>query len=300
MTNLYWIIIILKISMGWVWCILNANFIQKSDKSEDFNHRRTITNLNWSSVHSMYKSSILMLSEGTFSDRRNKQGESSTSAELNISTYSKFTNSSKKSNSSFRKCNKIDEGGEGKVYKVKDKFTNQEYALKVISKTSLKNDEKLKERIINERNIMIEWDSPFIVKLDSTYQNKYEVVFVMSHWDGGNLKSLVQNSNKKGIHIKHVRFYAAEILWGLEYLHNKGITHRDLKPENILLKDGHITIWDFGVSKFNIEDCGENSWWGTAAFIAPEVFSSEIYDWRVDWWSLGMIIFFHDNRWNTL
>lgn len=46
------------------------------------------------------------------------------------------------------------------------------------------------------------------------------------------------------------KFYAAEVVLALEYLHNRGIVYRDLKPENLLLdSNGHIRITDFGFAK---------------------------------------------------
>lgn len=102
----------------------------------------------------------------------------------------------------------------------------------------------------------------------------------------------IQKNKNKGLRTSHATFYAAEIICGLEYLHKQGITHRDLKPENILLKEGHISIGDFGISKCKIEEWTENSWWGTKAYISPEMYKSKEYDNRVDWWSLGIIIYF--------
>lgn len=83
------------------------------------------------------------------------------------------------------------------------------------------------------------------------------------------------------------RFYAAEILLALEYLHSKSIIYRDLKPENILLDtDGHIKITDFGLSKMMYSSNQKTySLCGTPEYIAPEVIIGGGYTQAADWFS---------------
>ena len=93
---------------------------------------------------------------------------------------------------------------------------------------------------------------------------------------------------------KKTRFYGAELILALKWLHDNKIIYRDLKPENIILgSDGHIKITDFGLSKMNINK--ENdltfTFWGTPEYLAPEIISQKGHDKSVDWWSLGIIIF---------
>jgi len=81
-------------------------------------------------------------------------------------------------------------------------------------------------------------------------------------------------------------FYAAEILCGIECLHQHGIMYRDLKPENVMLDaDGHIKLTDFGLSKK--ENQGKTyTFCGTPEYLAPEIISGTGHNKSVDWWSL--------------
>lgn len=112
-----------------------------------------------------------------------------------------------------------------------------------------------------------------------------------------------------------VKFYAAEVLLGLEYLHMKDIIYRDLKPENILLhQSGHIMLTDFNLSKqaqtstqakiyrglFDSEDSTKtnvtpdlvtNSFVGTEEYVAPEVIRGQGHSSSVDWWTFGILLY---------
>ena len=84
------------------------------------------------------------------------------------------------------------------------------------------------------------------------------------------------------------KFYIAEIILAIEYLHKNGIIYRDLKPENILLADdGHLKLTDFGLSKQGIfKDEKTYSFCGTPEYLAPEILLGLGHDKAVDWWSL--------------
>lgn len=92
-----------------------------------------------------------------------------------------------------------------------------------------------------------------------------------------------------------IKFYAAEIILGLEELHRAGIIYRDLKPENILLDDeGHVRLTDFGLSKQGIFKISEDQTYticGTPEYLAPEIVMGEGHGKAVDWWSLGTLLF---------
>ena len=87
------------------------------------------------------------------------------------------------------------------------------------------------------------------------------------------------------------KFYAAEIVLALEYLHNMDIVYRDLKPENVLMnEDGHICLTDFGTSKILKEGEKTYSLVGTPEYCAPEMLEKIAYSMSVDWWSLGIFM----------
>ncbi|KAM3923014.1 protein kinase C delta type-like [Leptodactylus fuscus] len=112
----------------------------------------------------------------------------------------------------------------------------------------------------------------------------------MEHLSGGSLEELLRRSNP--LKIDTVRFYTAEIVCGLQFLHGHNIVHRDIKPDNIMLHgNGHIQIIDMGLARNIVTSskkiCGMA---GTCHYMAPEMLLRQDYDAAVDWWSLGIVI----------
>lgn len=91
-----------------------------------------------------------------------------------------------------------------------------------------------------------------------------------------------------------IQFYLGEVIQVLDYLHSKNVIYRDLKPENILIDTtGHIKLIDFGYSKtLKGNSKRTNSVCGTVQYMAPEIMLGENYDKSVDFWSLGILIYF--------
>ncbi|KLO13481.1 Pkinase-domain-containing protein, partial [Schizopora paradoxa] len=87
------------------------------------------------------------------------------------------------------------------------------------------------------------------------------------------------------------RFYAAELVTGVYFLHHHGIIHRDLKPENLLInRDGHLVISDFGLAHDVSSGC-PTMYAGTPGYVAPEMHLHKRYSFEVDMWSVGCIVY---------
>jgi len=92
---------------------------------------------------------------------------------------------------------------------------------------------------------------PFIVQLHAYFETNESFCYVMENCEGGTLQSLMCRQHR--FHEDVVRFYAAEIIVGVNFLHECGIAHGDIKPDNVLLdRDGHCKLADFGLSEVGI------------------------------------------------
>ncbi|CDH56593.1 serine threonine-protein kinase nrc-2 [Lichtheimia corymbifera JMRC:FSU:9682] len=217
--------------------------------------------------------------------------------------------------SSFSKIRLLGKGDVGKVYLVKQKDTGSLYALKVLSKKEMIRRNKIK-RAYAEQTILASVNHPFIVPLYHSFQSKNYLYLAMEFCVGGEFFRALQRRPGRVLMENDARFYAAEVVAALEYLHLCGIVFRDLKPENILLHEsGHLMLSDFDLSiqspsagapsivrtnlpfsrpMLDTKSCANlrtNSFVGTEEYLAPEVIRGDGHSSTVDWWALGIFIY---------
>ncbi|CAJ0856425.1 9037_t:CDS:10 [Entrophospora sp. SA101] len=176
----------------------------------------------------------------------------------------------------------------GRVFLTKFKHReNSFYAMKVLKKVEVVRLKQV-EHINSEKLILSQVHHPFIVNLFCTFQDEKNLYMLLEYVIGGELFSHLRRAGRFTNDM--TRFYAAEIVLAIEFLHSKDIIYRDLKPENLLLDSrGHVKITDFGFAK-KVED---RTWTlcGTPEYLAPEIIQSKGHGKPVDWWALGILIF---------
>ncbi|KAI0769612.1 kinase-like protein [Trametes elegans] len=189
----------------------------------------------------------------------------------------------------------LDELGEGSystVYHGRLRSTGQEYAIKRIDKAHLKRHQK-EATALAEKNTLVRLGSghPGIVRLHWTFQDEWSLFFVLDLARNGELQTRIARMGS--LSIDCVRYYSAQIVDALGYMHSKGVIHRDLKPENLLLDDAYrIKITDFGTGK--ILDSGvepTKTFVGTAQYVSPELLEHNESSKSSDFWALGCIIY---------
>ncbi|KAI1161736.1 serine/threonine protein kinase [Nemania serpens] len=140
----------------------------------------------------------------------------------------------------------IGKGAFGEVKLVQKKSDGVVYAMKSLVKTEMFKKDQL-AHVRAERDILAESDSPWVVKLFTTFQDANFLYMLMEFLPGGDLMTMLI---KYEIFSEDItRFYIAEIVLAIEAVHKLGFIHRDIKPDNILLdRGGHVKLTDFGLS----------------------------------------------------
>ena len=183
----------------------------------------------------------------------------------------------------------IGRGFIGKILLVKYKKDGKYYAMKMMRKDQIISEE-LQDNILLEKNILIESQNEFILSLSFFFQTKERIYFITPFIKGGDL----YHKLKKDKFLKEdlVKFYSAQIIIALQYLHDLGIAYRDLKPENILLnEDGYIKLCDFGASVKLHGTEKDYNFAGSPEYASPEMINYQGHTVMTDWWSLGILIY---------
>jgi len=162
-------------------------------------------------------------------------------------------------------------------------------ALKIMPKSKLLDTNQV-EHIKMEKKLMAELDSPFIVTYLTCFQDERRVFFLMEYVHAGDLFNRMKHDGR--LPVDQAKFYAAEILLGLECLFRFNVAYRDLKPENVLLNwKGHVKLCDFGFAKVVKSSESTYTLVGTPEYLAPEIIQSSGHGQPVDYWALGVVIY---------
>lgn len=205
----------------------------------------------------------------------------------------------------------LGEGSYSTVLSAQDRQTSREYAVKVLDKRHIIKEKKVKYVSIEKDTLNRLTDHPGIVRLYYTFQDEQSLYFVLDLATGGELLGVLKRYGT--FDCECTRFYAAQILDSIAYMHSRGVIHRDLKPENVLLDSNmHTKITDFGTAKIldpNPQESANQqaeqasdpdrtesqgravSFVGTAEYVSPELLTEKNACKASDLWALGCIIY---------
>ncbi|GAB9476255.1 Agc/pdk1 protein kinase [Globisporangium polare] len=195
----------------------------------------------------------------------------------------------------------LGQGSYAKVFHARMKKNKMDFAVKVMDQSFIRKENKA-AFVLTERKVMSRLAHPNIVKFYCSFRDSQSLYLAMELCRGGDLFGLIRNEYKRNFDngvvetacsLEMTRFYVAEIVQALEYMHSKRVIHRDLKPDNLLLtEDGHLKVTDFGTAKDQDDTNNDlNQFCGTVSYVSPEVLHDKPATRACDLWALGCIIF---------
>ncbi|KAJ2616867.1 3-phosphoinositide dependent protein kinase-1 [Coemansia sp. RSA 1365] len=198
----------------------------------------------------------------------------------------------KRAVSDFEFGQTLGEGSYSTVVEATEKATGRVFAAKILDKRHIIKEKKTKYVNI-ERDILQALNHPFIVRLHYAFQDSQSLYFIIDMASNGELLTWIRKLG--GLSEECARFYLAEIITAVEYMHAERTLHRDIKPENILLgSDMHILVTDFGTAKMfrkGEPDQRAYSFVGTAEYVSPELLTDKAADRNSDLWAVGCIAY---------
>jgi hypothetical protein len=163
------------------------------------------------------------------------------------------------------------------------------YALKCINKSRVVAAGQ-RRHVKAEREILLQIDSNFILKLHKTFRDQKYVYLLTEALLGGELFTMMKR--KGPLNTEITTFALACVLEAIEYLHKSKVVHRDVKPENMLLDvRGYVKLADFGFAKKLGPDGKTRTFCGTPGYLAPELLLKRPHGYSADFWSIGVFLF---------
>ena len=201
--------------------------------------------------------------------------------------------------SDFDKIANIGSGAFGRLYRARERRTGKEYAVKILQ-TNLE-DPQERKMFMREVEILASLDHPCVLSLRGfvPYQKQGdEAAIITEYMNGGSLQAVIKKeasgSPPRGWNDTQKLIVLYGVAVGMYVLRSKNIIHRDLKPDNILLNDNlEPKVADFGLSKFVEKGATmyQTVQGGTAVFMAPEIYEGGSYDYSVDVYAYGMLVY---------
>ena len=192
--------------------------------------------------------------------------------------------------SDFALKGELGRGSYGVVFKARKK---QDGGLVVLKQIPMLNA-KLQKEALKEVQILRQLSHPNIIKYHGSFTERGSLYIVMEYAEGGDLHQLIGVQKEKRRHFpeREVWKYASELVSAVAYLHQRGILHRDIKTMNVLLtKNWRVKLADLGASKFAKDLALHLTHIGTPLFLAPELVLRTAYDFKVDIWALGCVLY---------
>ncbi|KAI1270675.1 hypothetical protein F5Y18DRAFT_19153 [Xylariaceae sp. FL1019] len=203
----------------------------------------------------------------------------------------------------FRVGERIGKGAFGHVYKALHWSTGETVAIKVIKLDNLAKGEM--SMFESEVELLKNLNHENIVKYIGFVKSPDSLNILLEYCENGSLHSICKSYGKFPENL--VGVYMAQVLTGLDYLHDQGVLHGDIKGANILTtKDGQVKLADFGVSTLtdrnNVlagptkdkqkgkKEEKDRQVFGTPYWMAPEVIDMSQSTTASDIWSLGCTV----------
>jgi serine/threonine protein kinase len=203
---------------------------------------------------------------------------------------------------------RLGKGAFGDVRKALHTPSGQHFALKMLDKAHIQESgsaafvvrEKELLMLMHEPSVLVPGCDgtnicPFVVQLHFAFQDERKLYMALTLATGGSLYQNLQAMPHKHFDVETARFYIAELMLAVEWIHSKRVVHRDVKAENVMIAaDGHVMLTDLGLAKAWDEDHTDlrsASMIGTPCYMAPEVIRESGHGVGFDFWALGILLF---------